>query len=138
MNEEIREAIFTKVGTVLSGTSVEYENQPFNREGLSEWVRVSILDGTGFNATMGRTKKIKQPGILVCEIFAVRGTGTKATRQTADTIADGFRNVQLSEGSTTVDFINPTMANGDDGDPNYYRQIVNCEFLAQDTKSDAT
>lgn len=139
MFDDIREQIETKWQTDLSGITTEYENTPFDRKGISDWVRLTLLDGAAFTATIGSsTKKIKQPGVLVASCFVLRGAGTKTIKDRMDTIADVFRNLRLTSGGLEIDFQTPTPANGDPGDPNLYMENLNIPFIAQMSKTDAT
>ncbi len=139
MNETIRLAIETQFNTDISGTlPIEFENVAFDREGRSEWVRLTFLDGDAFNATMGNSKKIKAPGTLIATVFQLRNAGTKRAREVADIIADNFRNLRITSGTVKIEFGVPTLANGDRGDPVYWMENVALPFLAEDTKTDAT
>jgi hypothetical protein len=136
MFDKIRELIETRWQTELSSLTTEYENVAFDRKGNTEWVKLTILDGDAFSATLGSTKKVKHPGILVASIFTPRGAGSKDSRVIADSISDAFRNTRVINAGLEIDFGTPTPSNGDPGDPNYYMKNVNVPFVAQQSKAD--
>lgn len=138
MFDEIREEIETRWQTKLPAVTTAFENVPFDHTGLTTWTRLTILDGDAFSATLGSTKKIKFPGILVASVFILRGAGTKEARDQVDAISDAFRNFRLLAVGLEIDFGTPTPAGGDPGDPNYYMTNVNIPFVAQESKADVS
>lgn len=57
-------------------------------------VRLSILDGQGFNLSMGDpgANLVRYAGVVVIQIFTPGGVGTKAARDLADLIQPIFTN----------------------------------------------
>ena len=135
---QIESEVDTRVGTAIPGIAIEWENVEFDREGKSEWLRVNILDGETINASLGRTKKVFSPGLLVIGIFVKKGTGTKRMREIADLIGDEFRNLRLSSGTVYIDFYQPTLDNTDAGDSNFHLRNLTLPFRGEDVKTDAS
>jgi hypothetical protein len=59
------------------------------------WVRLTIVPGDGFQASLGTPKIWRSTGIVVVQIFAPLGQGDGLANELADEVAVVFRGVSL-------------------------------------------
>ena len=137
-NETIRAKFAARLNTNLAGIDIEWENIFFDRSGKTEWVRVRLMPGETFNASMGRSKKTKSPGFFMLTIFVKRGTGTKRCGELADSISDIFRNWREVDGSFELDYGVPSQMGTDNDDENLYWRDIKVPFVAEDIVADVT
>lgn len=75
-------------------TAVGMPGHAFTPEPGNSSVRLSILNGEGFNRSMGDpgSNLVRYAGVLMINIYAPGGEGTKAARDLADLIQPIFTN----------------------------------------------
>jgi hypothetical protein len=121
------------VGALLKNTWSNVENIPIawpNREfappGKAPWVRVTIIEGSGEQVTIGGTNNLyRHSGILFLQVFVPVNSGDYKARSIADELADVFRSDSFDGAAAEVvrfrtPRIRPIGAEGA-----YYQ--VNCE-----------
>ena len=102
-NELVRVAVEThfkngwKIGAVAR-TPVAYANNTFTPTANVPWVRLSLSEGRGANASIG-SKHQRFGGIIYVQVFGVINTGEQVVKQLADEAAALFENVILNIGA---------------------------------------
>jgi hypothetical protein len=94
------------------GVPVQWDEVPFNQPASGIWVRFTLIDGEGFQASLGSTPLEKQPGVVVIGVFTPKNNGTKAARDLADKAGQAMRYKQLVEGTVTVHMFAPYTTRG--------------------------
>lgn len=105
---------FDNVSHLLKGTTaLETVN------GLSEWVRVTILNNDSETVEVGGSRT-RHNGEIVFSIFVASGTGTDRARELADDLFDGFVNVNFG----TIQTQTPSVSRVGDEDGFYHLQVI--------------
>lgn len=68
-------------------TKIARSNQNFTRPAQGVWLRVSIKGGVNHIASMADKPCVREIGSLIVQLFDHQNTGTKALKQTADSLA---------------------------------------------------
>jgi len=111
--------------------SVFYDNQegqPDSNDDL--WVRVTVLSGETFQASLGNSKRFRTPGVLVFQIFVPIGRGTKAQAIMVDRLVVAFRAQTVSN----VVYRTPVRRQIGRTDT-WWQMNVEVEFYADDVES---
>lgn len=77
-------------------TSIAYGNDVFTPTVGTAWVRVTMLDGSGQQTSLGSTSLDRHAGVLVVQVFTPVGEGDDRARWLADQAAAIFRKVTVS------------------------------------------
>lgn len=89
----------------------------------SPWLRLTVVDGGSFQASLGRNPLNRYVGIIYVSIFVMKDTGERAARAMADLIAPIFRQVSFSGIVCEVPYFRPV---GPDGA--YYNANLLCPY----------
>jgi hypothetical protein len=84
------------------GVPIQWDEVPFNQPASGTWVRFSLIDGQGFQASIGSKILEKQPGVAMIGIFTPKNQGTKPARDLADKAGKALRYQRLTDGTVTV------------------------------------
>ncbi len=84
-------------GVLTSSIPVAYENVPFEPTSGQAWVRLTILTGSGRNASLGSTLN-RWSGVIDVSIFVPQGGALGDALRLADVVGGIFKNASLSEG----------------------------------------
>ena len=96
-----RRAFETRMTDNWTGQPVKYENIPFNQPDGSPWIQMTILPGSGLNASIGTTRSVQRHvGIIQFDVYVPEMTGTGTARTIADSIATIWRNKQFEAGDS--------------------------------------
>lgn len=105
---ETAEAIRTRFADewplVRPSVSVAYDNTAFNpeldaRDGNNNpapWVRLTIVPGEGFLASLGTPRVWRATGVVVLQVFVPLARGDGLAYALADDVADIFRGVRVA------------------------------------------
>lgn len=125
------EVHFNTEWTAVGGSvPIEWEEVPFNQPASGTWIRVSIRDGQGFQASIGSKRLEKQPGVVMIGVFVPKNDGTGKIRGIADKAGQALRYRQLTDGSVTVSFEAPFVTRGPEQET-HLQLNVNVPFEAQ-------
>jgi hypothetical protein len=120
--KEIRQRFDANVAQV-EDVPVEYPNTPFSPPKDETWMRMRILWGDSFQATLGEAKRFRTPGVLEVQIFEPVQKGDGCSLDLSDKIKSLFR-------STTVNGITwrtPSLASVG-RDEQWWQTNVSCPF----------
>lgn len=76
---------------------VKYENVEFKEPTNQTWVALFINPGMGFQASLNPSPTHRIPGVIIVQVFTPKDTGTAQARKLADTAADIFRRLVLTD-----------------------------------------
>lgn len=112
------------------GVPVQWDGAPFSQPSSKTWVRLVILNGEGFQASIGSSRLEKQPGVAVVSVVVPVNAGTSAALALADKAADALRYEVMTDGVVTVQMEAPYVTRGA---PEESHLMVNCNvrFEAQ-------
>jgi hypothetical protein len=97
--EAERIAIENRFATAWGATTpVAYQNVEFTppTNPRESWVRVSVLNGASFQASLGNNPLYRHPGVIDISIFTPTGEGGKRAAQLVDQATAVFRGAQFS------------------------------------------
>ncbi len=94
--EEIRNSITSYVDTNWTATSAAYPNHFFDPPENDYWIRLSIKFGSAFEGELGPNGVGVRTGVVMIDIFAPSGSGSKQALTYAATIEGLFRRKALS------------------------------------------
>jgi len=101
--DDTRYAVEMRMSNNYTTHPVKYENVTFTPPANAPWVALTILDGSGINASIGTTRRVQRhSGIIQFDIYVPENNGTKTGKDIADEIDGIFNNVQISAGSSGV------------------------------------
>jgi hypothetical protein len=93
---EERRAIENRFAANFTALPVWYENVPFEPPTSGGYVRFTIRNGTGEQASMNQTPLHRYAGVIIADIFVPEHTGTATARTHADAIEAIFRRAQFT------------------------------------------
>lgn len=76
-------------------TPIAYDNVDFDPPNASEWVRLSILNGSSTFTTMADNKR--HTGVIIVQLFGPKNNGTATLRGYADAISAIFSGVKFDD-----------------------------------------
>lgn len=112
------------------GVPVEWDNVRFNQPANGTWVRLQLLPGAGFQASIGTRRLEKQPGVAVVAVFTPKDGGTKASYDLCDLAGKALRYQQLTDGTVVVQMEAPSIERGNPRDA-FLHMNVNVPYEAQ-------
>ena len=101
--EQSRVEIVTQISSNWTVTDVQFDNQPMPLG--DEYIRPVILDGDSNQISLGPTGLHRRVGVLIIQIFVLKDTGTKRTKELADMLSVLFKSVKLGD----TQFESPTL-----------------------------
>lgn len=116
------------------GIPVEWDNEAFTQPSGGTWVRLTVLNGEGFQASIGSAQLEKQPGVAVVSVIVPKNGGTKAALALADKAADALRFAVLTDGTVTVHMEAASVTRGAP-EPSHLMLNCNVPFVAQHVTS---
>jgi hypothetical protein len=128
--EEIRASIESRIAT-WAGAPIAWDGVPASeaahdaQSAKQPWVRVSIIDGDSFTAAIGDGPRVRRTGVIICQIFTARDTGTRPARALASSLAERIEYWQsgtLSTEAARLINVGP--------DDNYQQFNLQCPFRA--------
>lgn len=87
------------------------------------WMRLTVVDGPAFQASLGPSPLNRYTGIVYVSIFVLKDSGERAARALADLVAPIFRQVSFSGLTFDVPYFRPV---GPDGI--YYQGNLLCPY----------
>lgn len=109
MNEDIArmiETIFkTQWDLKTNAPAVKFRNVAFTQPANGEWVTLTIVPATAFQASLGDQKIERQLGSVIFQIFTPLNTGDRRAKAISDLIASIFRYitfVMMSDNTITT------------------------------------
>ena len=94
--EAERAAIEAKFATGWANrTPVAFDNSRFISPTAGSWVRLTIIPGDSFNASLG-VNHVRNVGIISLQIFVQEDSGTRQARQLADQAATILENQRFN------------------------------------------
>jgi|SRR5690554_356125 len=108
MPSQIRSAIITHFSTNYSETQVEYPPNPFNEDGISEWVSLHIDMGEGFTVLKGTGSTTRHTGLIHVAIKVKRiqsdprSLGTKRVYEIVDAVLTSLERKRLNSSSVVT------------------------------------
>lgn len=127
----IRKAVETTFKNGWANTTpVRYQNVPW-KQPAPPFVALGIQWGVANVTSLGTTKRHEQNGIVVVTITAPLDAGTAPIYALADAAQALFRDKQLTENTTTVNFYESSVGAAGEGPTGYSLNVV-CRFKADD------
>jgi len=79
-----------------AGVGVAYPNVKFDTNNIDEWVRLNIVRGVAYQASMGGdTNVYRHPGNVIVQVFVEPNSGAKRALELADTACAIWRGQQF-------------------------------------------
>jgi hypothetical protein len=114
--------------TIKSTLPTQYDNDgSFERPESAPWCRFTILQGDTAQVTAGGSKRFRQPGVAIAQVFVPAGEGDKRALELADAIKLAFRSVTAAG----VIYRSPSVQNMGRRDGEW-QVNVSCPFFADD------
>lgn len=130
-----RRAIETRLADNFSALPIWYENQKFDIPAGTPWVKITILNGAGRQASINSSPLQRYVGVIQIDVFVKQDSGTATARTHADTIEAIFRNAQFSAGSSgTITCRTPSITPVPDQDE-WYQLSVSVSYHRDVTHS---
>lgn len=104
--DDLREAIETKIQTVLSGETIEFPNVPIDTPS-TQWFRLTINLAPSAQVAMGATKRFRHTGVISVSVFTPKNESSIEAYQYADTIATALRNQSFDGVQALVPSVTP-------------------------------
>lgn len=89
--DTIRQLIEGEISNSWVTTPVEYENIELDKDNLSEYISVNIVDNSAKQATLGENGSYIVVGVLIVSTFTPKGKGSSRSRVLADLLSEIFR-----------------------------------------------
>lgn len=109
------------------GIPTQYDNLPFDPPQNDEWIRWTNLSGRSFQASLGKSRRWRTPGVAVAQVFVPIETGDDRAMQITDLIEGAFRGVSVNG----VTFEETSVSNEGRSD-NWYQWNVECSYYFDD------
>lgn len=109
-----------------AATSIAWPDQPFTPPDSETWVRFSMKNNDGFQASMGSpgANRYRRVGVVYIQIFQPAGQGSTDARAKADIAADIF----IANALSGVIFKNVNARDIGPDDAGFYQWLVSAEF----------
>lgn len=91
----IESAILSRFGANWTDTAIEWENVKFKRQRNEDYVRISLIDVSGENASLGSGHK-RYRGLIYVTVFSMKAKGMRTLRTHGDNVAAIFDNQTFS------------------------------------------
>jgi len=114
-----------------SYTTIARQNVAFDYTNLSEWIRVSVLDGNTRQSSMSSPRSFRYFGIVVIEIFVAMDVGTGRALELADLASGLFRAIDI--GSSVYE--TPVVTRRGSANGQWYQIDVDCPFYREEFES---
>ena len=75
---------------------VAMPNVQFEPNQQEEWVRIELLPGDSFQASVGATRRWRNPGLVAVQIFTKINAGIERALEIADNVTTALRGVTVS------------------------------------------
>lgn len=123
----IRSRFATEFGTVRPTVPIHYDNVPGDPPSETPWVRLTIAEGDSFQVSLGSTRRFRDTGVAIVQVFTALGSGDGEAREIADDVQAIFKGITVSG----VIFRKPRAARiGPDG--SFYQMNVTIPFQADE------
>lgn len=116
-----------------TGHAYTLENEDFTAPDNAPWARFSSRINASTQETLGQAtnRKFERSGSCFVQIYVREKTGTKVSKQLAQTVVDGFEGARIV--GTTVRFTDAIpRETGPDG--KWYQTVVEINFVFDETK----
>lgn len=131
---QAKQAILNRWNDEWAGaTDTAYDNQHYEPQGETSWVRLSVRHTIGPQDTLGQTgnRKFRRRGFIIVQVFAPLDVGTS----TADTLAHNAREVFEATSFDGIDCHNATLREiGQDKHGPWWQVNVEVSFAYDETK----
>ena len=116
-----------------TGFSFTLDNDEFTAPDDAPWARFAIRHNAGTQDTLGRTgnRKFLRLGSAFVQIFTRSNTGTRQSKQLAQTIVNGFEGARIA--GTTIRF-NDVIVRESGVDGKWYLTVVEATFEYDETR----
>lgn len=129
MIDDVRKAIESRLEAEWADeTTIEWVNVPFVEPDSGEWIRISILLGHGWRASLDKLERIA--GLVSVMILNKDNTDSRRSLFLADKVGQIFREKLLTEGSTSIRFRRTRMGTSYDDNDKFFRSIT-ISFMAE-------
>lgn len=91
-------AVIARWASAWTQTPTAHGNVPFDPAAGTPWVRLSVIDGAGQQASVGAPQAVleRHAGVIVVQVFTPSGEGEGRARWLADQAAAVFRRQSFS------------------------------------------
>ena len=132
----ITNRFYTEVETAYTAVDilgkVLYDNvENFVKPDSALWVRFTVLPTSTEQASLGTTKRFRNVGIAIAQIFNPLGTGYSAAYDLADFIKTNFRSLNAN----SIVYRTPSVENIGRTDGGHYQINVVIPYYADDVES---
>ena len=116
-----------------TGHAYTLENEDFKAPNDAPWARFSSRISASSQETLGKegARKFERSGSCFVQIFVREKTGTKVSKQLAQTVVDGFEGARIA--GTTVRF-NDAIPRETGPDGKWYQTVVEINFVFDETR----
>lgn len=123
----IRNRFAVQFVAVRPTVPIHYDNVPGDPPSASSWVRLTIIEGDSFQISAGTTRRFRDTGIAIVQVFTALGSGDGEAREIADDVQAIFKGITVSG----VIFRKPSASRiGPDG--TFYQVNVTVPFQADE------
>ncbi|MEE9140767.1 MAG: phage tail terminator-like protein [Alphaproteobacteria bacterium] len=123
----IRSRFATEFATARPTVPIHYDNVAGDPPAASSWVRLTVVEGDSFQVAMGSTRRFRDTGVAIVQVFTPLGSGDGEAREIADDVQGIFKGLTVSG----VVFRKPRAARiGPDG--RFYQVNVTIPFQADE------
>jgi hypothetical protein len=123
----IRNRFATEFAAVRPTVPIHYDNVPATPPAASPWARLTIVEGASFQVSLGASRRFRDTGTAIVQVFTALGSGDGEAREIADDVQAIFKAITVAG----VIFRKPSAARiGPDG--RYYQVNVTIPFQADE------
>lgn len=106
---------------------IKYANRPFNEPSNAPYIALHILNGEGYEASIGSPAQRRHVGVVAVQIFDLTNAGDATVRQLSDQLELLFINAnsRLTISPTEyLDFDQPSLSASQDIEGRYQRNLT--------------